>query len=124
MKKNNQLESLTKVEEQVMQYIWNLGECLVSDIIKEMGDTEIPHSTISSVVRILERKNYVDHKTYGKTHLYFPLVPKEDYANAHINKLVKNYFDNSPSELVSFLVKNEKLDIQELNELYKLLKKK
>lgn len=124
MKINKQLQSLTKAEEEIMQYIWGLGECLVSDIIKNMGSTEIPHSTISSVVRILEKKNYVAHKTYGKTHLYYAIVPKEEYANTHINKLMKNYFDNSPSELVSFLVKNDKLDIRELNELYKLLKKK
>ncbi len=124
MKINKQLQSLTKAEEEIMQYIWSLGECLVSDIIKNMGSTEIPHSTISSVVRILEKKNYVAHKTYGKTHLYYAIVPKEEYANTHINKLMKNYFDNSPSELVSFLVKNDKLDIRELNELYKLLKKK
>ncbi len=124
MKKNKPLQQLTRVEEEVMQYIWGLGECLVSDIIKAMGKSEIPHSTISSVVRILEKKEYVDHKTFGKTHLYFPLVAKESYAQNNVDKLVAHYFDNSASELVSFLVKNEQLDLQELNELYKLLKKK
>lgn len=124
MKIKQQLQVLTKVEEEVMQYIWTLGECLVSDIIKSMGNSEIPHSTVSSVVRILEKKNYVAHKTYGKTHLYYAIVSKEDYAKTHINKLMKNYFDNSPSELVSFLVKNENLNLQELNDLYKILKKK
>lgn len=124
MKKNKPLQQLTRVEEEVMQYIWGLGECLVSDIIKAMGKSEIPHSTISSVVRILEKKEYVDHKTFGKTHLYFPVVAKESYAQNNVDKLVAHYFDNSASELVSFLVKNEQLDLQELNELYKLLKKK
>jgi predicted transcriptional regulator len=123
MKREKALQALTKVEEQIMQYIWELGECLVSDIIKKMGDNEIPHSTISSVVRLLEKKNYVAHKTYGKTHLYFAIVAKETYAATNVNKLMENYFDNSPKELVSFLVRNQNINLQELNELYKLLKK-
>jgi predicted transcriptional regulator len=123
MKRKIILQPLTKVEEEVMQYIWQLNECMVTDIIKEMGSVEIPHSTISSVVRILEKKQYVDHKSYGKTHVYFPIVDKETFASNHINKLMESYFDNSPTELVSFLVKNEKIDLSQLNELYKLLKK-
>lgn len=124
MKRNNQLQILTRAEEEVMQFIWQLGECLVSDIIRAMGKSDIPHSTISSVVRILEKKNYVAHKTYGKTYLYYPQVARETYAQSNINKLVEHYFDNSPTELVSFLVKSEKLDLQQLNDLYKLLRKK
>lgn len=123
MKRNKKLQSLTKVEEDVMQYVWQLGECMISDIINEMGKSDIPHSTISSVVRLLEKKEYVDHKAYGKTHVYFPVVSKDEYANTKISNLMENYFENSPTELVSFLVKNEKINIKELNDLYKLLKK-
>jgi len=121
MKRNEQIQTLTKAEEDVMQIIWQLGRCVVRDIIDTMGDPDMPHSTISSVVRILERKGFVDHKAYGKTHEYFPLISKDDYAQHGVQSMMEKYFGGSPSNLVSFLVKNENMELKELNELYKAL---
>ena len=121
MKRNKQLPTLTKAEEEVMQIIWQLGPCLVRDIIEKLGNDEIPHSTVSSVVRILEKKGFVDHKAYGKTHEYFPVVAKEDYAHSGVKNLLEKYFSGSPNKLVSFLVKSENIDLKELNDLLKTI---
>jgi len=119
MKRNKQLQSLTKAEEEVMQIIWQLDRCLVRDVIEKLGDPDIPHSTISSVVRILEKKGFVGHKAYGKTHEYFPLITKEAYAQQGVTSLVEKYFQGSPKKLVSFLVQSENLNLKELNDLLK-----
>lgn len=123
MKRNKQIQPLTKAEEEVMQIIWKLERCLVRDVIDNLGDPDMPHSTISSVVRILEKKGFVDHKAYGKTYEYFPLITKEDYAQHGVNNLVDKYFSGSPKQLVSFLVKNENMDLKELNDLLKTIDK-
>lgn len=121
MKRNKQLPSLTKAEEEIMQIIWQLDRCLVRDVIEKLGDPDIPHSTVSSVVRILEKKGFVGHKAYGKTHEYFPLIAKEDYAQHGVKNLMEKYFGGSPKKLVSFLVQSEDLNLKELNELLKSL---
>jgi predicted transcriptional regulator len=121
MKRNITLPSLTKAEEEVMHIIWQLDRCLVRDIIDHLGDPEIPHSTVSSVVRILEKKGFVDHKAYGKTHEYFPIITKEEYAKHGVVNLMDKYFGGSPKKLVSFLVQNEDMNLKELNDLLKSL---
>ncbi len=121
MKRNLSLPTLTKAEEEVMHIIWQLDRCVVRDIIEQLGDPDMPHSTISSVVRILEKKGFVDHKAYGKTHEYFPVITKEEYAQHGVTSLVEKYFSGSPKQLVSFLVKNEDMNLKELNDLLKSL---
>ncbi len=111
------VERLTKGEEQIMHFIWDLGRCIVSDIIKKMPDPKPPHSTISSIVRILERKGFVDHKAYGRTHEYFPIVSRDQYSQKSIRRLVSDYFDGSMNQLVSFLVKEEDLNTEDLKEI-------
>ncbi|MBW7912797.1 MAG: BlaI/MecI/CopY family transcriptional regulator [Taibaiella sp.] len=115
------MSQLTKAEEEIMHIIWQIQPCLVRDIIDRLGDPEIPHSTVSSVVRILERKGFLDHKAYGKTYEYFPIVSKEEYAQHGVQSLVEKYFNGSPKKLVSFLVKNEDMDLKELNDLLKTI---
>ncbi|MCD6063799.1 MAG: hypothetical protein K0R82_1710 [Flavipsychrobacter sp.] len=124
MKRKTSLPTLTKAEEEVMQIIWELERCLVRDVIDRLGDPDMPHSTISSVVRILEKKGFVDHKAYGKTHEYFPIVTKDEYAQQGVKSLMEKYFGGSPKKLVSFLVQNENMDLKELNELLKSVNNK
>ena len=115
---------LTKAEEEVMQIIWQKERCLVSDILEEMKietGKKPPHSTISSIVRILENKGFVDHKSYGRTHEYFPIVDKEAYSKTSVGKLVSDYFEGSMSNLVSFLVKEKDLSVEELKEMLERL---
>ena len=116
---------LTKAEEEIMQVIWRLERCLVSDIlpiVEEQRGEKVPQSTISSIVRILEGKDFVSHKAYGRTHEYFPVISKDDYTKTTLKKLVSDYFEGSMSDLVSFLVKEEKMDVDELSDLIEKLK--
>jgi predicted transcriptional regulator len=121
MKRNKSLQTLTKAEEEVMHIIWQLDKCLVRDVIEHLGDPDIPHSTVSSVVRILEKKGFVDHKAYGKTYEYFPIITKEAYAQHGVQSLMEKYFGGSPKKLVSFLVQSEDLNLKELNDMLKKL---
>jgi BlaI family penicillinase repressor len=123
MKRNKTLHTLTKAEEEVMQIVWQLERCLVRDIIEHLGDPDMPHSTISSVVRILEKKGFVAHKAYGKTHEYYPVISKDEYAQHGVKSLMEKYFGGSPKKLVSFLVQSEDLNLKELNDLMKTIDK-
>lgn len=119
------MKKLTKAEVEVMQIIWQLERCLVSDILEymatEMGIEKPPHSTISSIVRILEKKGFVSHKAYGRTYEYYPVISKEAYSKSRVQNLVSDFFEGSPKQLVSFLVKEQNLSVEELSELVRLL---
>lgn len=115
------MQKLTKAEEDVMQLLWEIGRGTVSDLLEKMEEPRPPHSTVSSVVRILERKGYVDHKAYGKTHEYFPVVAKEDYGSRSLREVLRNYFDGSVSRLVSHLVEDKKLSERDVAEIMKKL---
>ena len=109
------MEELTKTEERIMQILWKLKKAFVKDIIGQLPDEpKPPYNTISSVVRILERKEYVGFTAYGKTYEYFPLISRAQYRAASFKRLLTQYFDNSPSDLVSFMVEEEKLDQQQV----------
>ena len=115
------MKKLTKGEEEVMHIIWKLERCIVSDILKymeeEMNMKKPPHSTVSSIVRILESKGFLDHKAYGRTYEYFPIVTKEEYSKTTLKKFVSDYFEGSMSNLVSFIVKEKNLNVKELESI-------
>ena len=105
-----------------MQVLWDKGRCTVKDIREAIDPVNPPpHSTISTFVRILEEKGFVDHKAYGRTYEYFPLVSKEAYSSDSLDQLAQDYFGGSMRKLVSFLVQEEKLDRDELNDLLQQL---
>lgn len=118
------MNALTKGEEEIMQVIWQLGPCTVGqireDLEKNSGDLPA-HSTVSTMLRILVEKGFLTYKTYGRTFEYHPTVSKEDYSRRTLNKLVSDYFDGSMNRLVSFLVENKQLNMNELNELLEKL---
>jgi BlaI family penicillinase repressor len=112
------MEELTKTEERIMQALWQLEKAFVKDIIEQLSEEpKPPYNTISSVVRILERKGFVGFKAYGKTHEYFPLISHSEYRAASFKHLLAQYFNNSPSALVSFMVEEEQLDQQQVQQL-------
>ncbi|MBN8679115.1 MAG: BlaI/MecI/CopY family transcriptional regulator [Chitinophagales bacterium] len=115
------MQKLTKAEEEVMQLIWDAGRGTVSEFLERCEEPKPPHSTLSSVVRILEKKGFVGHKAYGKTHEYFPLIEREAYGRRSLGDLLRNYFDGSVTRLVSHLAEEEKLSKKELEEMLKML---
>ena len=116
-----QIKELTKAEEQVMQILWQLKEAIVKDIVALMPDPKPAYNTVSTVVRVLEGKGFIDHKAYGNSHVYFPIVEETDYKKFTFDKMMKNYFSNSYQSLVSFIADEKKLGLKELDELAELL---
>ena len=116
------LKELTKAEDQVMQILWDLKCGFVKDIVEQMPEPKPAYNTISTIVRILETKGFVDHKAYGKTHEYFPLISKDKYTKFYLNNLLKGYFDGSFQNLVSFFAKENKLDSKAIEKLLEEIK--
>jgi predicted transcriptional regulator len=116
-----QIKELTKAEEQVMQLLWQLQEAIVKDIIELMPDPRPAYNTVSTVVRVLEGKGFIGHKAYGNSHVYFPLISETQYKKFTFDKMLTSYFGNSYQSLVSFIANEKKLDIQQLDELTKLI---
>uniref|UniRef100_UPI0032166442 BlaI/MecI/CopY family transcriptional regulator n=1 Tax=uncultured Draconibacterium sp. TaxID=1573823 RepID=UPI0032166442 len=115
---------LTKAEEQIMQHLWDMKEGIVRDIRDKFEDPKPARNTVSTVLRVLEKKEFVSHKSYGNVHVYFPLVSREEYSRTQLTGLMKKYFDNSFSSLATFFAKEKDLSIQDLEELMNETKKK
>ncbi|MBQ6690712.1 MAG: BlaI/MecI/CopY family transcriptional regulator [Rikenellaceae bacterium] len=113
---------LTRAELEIMQVIWDKEKVLVHDILSEMTEPKPAYNTVSTVVRILEKKGYVGHKAYGKTHEYYPLIEREEYTNGYMNGVLNNFFGGSVSRMISFFTRNEKISIAEADEILKMLK--
>lgn len=115
------MKELTKAEKQVMQVLWDIRKGFIKDILEQLPEPRPAYNTVSTIVRILEAKGFVDHKAYGKTHEYFPLVKKEAYKRFLMNDVVDDFFEGSVAQLVSFFVKDKQVDARELDELLKLI---
>ncbi|MDD3568419.1 MAG: BlaI/MecI/CopY family transcriptional regulator [Bacteroidales bacterium] len=115
------MKELTKAEEQVMQILWKIEKGFVKDIIDSMPKPKPAYNTVSTIVRILEKKGFVGHNAYGKTHEYYPLVSKKDYSGKFLKGFVKNYFGNSYRQMVSHFAKEENLSIEEMESIINLL---
>jgi len=115
------VKELTKAEETIMQLLWQLKEAMVKDIIELMPEPKPAYNTVSTVVRVLENKKFVDHKPHGNSHVYFPLISEAEYKKFTFDKMMSGYFSNSYKSLVSFIANEKKLDIQQLDELTQLI---
>ena len=118
---NDKIKDLTKAEDQIMQILWRIDKGFIHDIRRYFPDPKPAYNTVSTVVRILEKKGFVNHNTFGKTHEYFPLISKKDYTRKFFQNFLSNYFSSSHKELVSFFTKNENIDIKELEEIRRLM---
>jgi BlaI family transcriptional regulator, penicillinase repressor len=112
---------LTRAEEQIMQILWRLEKAFVKDIVDQMPNPKPAYNTVSTIVRILEKKEFVGHTAYGKTHEYFPLISKKEYTGTYLKGFIKNYFGNSYRQMVSFFAKEEDLSVKEMEEIISLL---
>jgi predicted transcriptional regulator len=118
------MQALTEAEEKIMQILWKIRKGFVKDILEQLPKANKPaYNTVSTIVRILEAKGFVGHTAYGKTHEYYPLVAKSDYTRFYFRNFLKGYFGGSFAGLVSFFAKEENLNLEELEDLLKELKK-
>ena len=118
-----EIKELTKAEEQVMQVLWDLEKAFVKELIDELPEPKPAYNTVSTIIRILETKGFVDHEAFGKSHRYFPLIGKEEYKSFAAGKLLNNYFSNSVEKMFSFFLKEKKIDLKEADEIMKLIDK-
>jgi len=119
--KNSQppVKELTKAEEQVMQILWQIKKGFVKDILEEIPEPKPAYNTVSTIVRILEKKGFVAYNAYGKTHEYYPLISKQEYSSYFLKNFVGSYFGGSFHKLVSFFAKENDMDLHEFEEMMK-----
>lgn len=120
------MRELTQAEEAIMRVLWRIQKGFVKDVLAELPESGLPpakpaYNTVSTIIRILEKKGLVGYTAYGKTHEYYPLITEEEYRRFQTEQLMANYFDNSLKKLVSFFVKDKNISLSEADEIIKLL---
>ncbi|MCG2429618.1 BlaI/MecI/CopY family transcriptional regulator [Aequorivita xiaoshiensis] len=118
------MKQLTKAEEDIMQILWDLKEANVASIIDELPEPKPAYNTVSTIVRILESKDFVDYRKEGRGHIYFPKVKKSEYSNQSLKKLMDGYFQGSFKSMVSFFMKKNDFSIQEMEAIMKEINSK
>ena len=111
------MRELTRAEEQVMQILWGIEKGFVKDVLEKMSEPKPAYNTVSTIIRILERKGFVRHEAFGKSHKYYPVVSKDQYRSFSIKNLLSGYLGGSFTRLASFFAKEENLDAKELEKL-------
>jgi BlaI family penicillinase repressor len=117
------MKPLTKAEEQIMQVLWKTGKAYLREIVEAMANPRPHQNTVATLLKILVEKEFVGIEVMNRHHLYFPLVSKEEYSKRSIKQLVKGYFEGSFNNVVSFLVKENNITVEELETLLKQIKK-
>ena len=117
------MKELTKAEEQIMQLLWEQEKAFVKDIVEKMPDPKPAYNTVSTIIRILEKKGFVGYTAYGKTHEYFPLISRKDYTRTYMRNFMRNYFSGSFQEMVSFFAKDDNMSVSDLDELIEDVKR-
>ncbi len=121
-----EIRELTRAEEEIMRILWQLNRAFVKDILAELPESDATpakpaYNTVSTIIRILEKKGLVGYTAYGKTHEYYPLITEEQYRRFQTEQLMTNYFDNSLKKLVSFFVNEKNVSLSEADEIIRLL---
>jgi predicted transcriptional regulator len=114
------MNKLTRAEEQVMQVLWEMDRGLVKDMLDKLPEPKPAYNTVSTIIRILEKKGFVDHKAYGTTYEYFPIIKKVDYANFHFSDFMKNYFNDSFPRMAAYFARENNLSMEDMEEILRL----
>lgn len=115
------MTTLTRAEEQVMQILWNQKEGFVKDLLAHFPEPKPAYNTVSTIIRILEKKGFVGHRSFGKSHQYFPLLTKEQYRAERFSSLMREYFNNSLKQVLSHFGQNEKMTLEEADEIIQMM---
>jgi predicted transcriptional regulator len=118
------MQQLTKAEEQIMLILWDLKKAMVKEVIAQYPEPKPAYNTVSTFIRILEKKGVVGHEAIGKNHIYFPLIAKDEYKKYSLSEFKQKFFGGSPLNLMSFFAEEEGLDEQELKAFLKNLQNK
>ena len=118
------MQKLTNKEEEIMHILWTLEKAFVKEVMAEITDEQPHYNTLSTIIRNLEEKGYVNHNAFGNTHQYFPIVSLEDYRKGFMSTAIDNYFNSSYKNMVSFFAKEEKISADELREILNMIEQK
>ena len=119
----DEIKELTKAEEQIMHELWEMGGGFVKEVIERLPEPKPAYNTVSTIIRILQTKGFVNHESYGKSHKYIPAISKEDYKKVVADKLLSGYFENSPKQMLSFFLEENKLDVKDLDDILNIINK-
>jgi len=117
------MKEITKAQEDILKALWQIKDGAVSDVLDVLPEPKPAYNTVATVIKVLEKKGYVFHKTYGKTNVYYALVSKQDYAQHILKDTIKVLFNGSVNQMVSCFVKNKDIGINQLEELKAMLEK-
>ncbi len=117
------MKTLTKAEEQVMQALWKSGRAFLRDILDLMPSPKPHQNTVATLLKILVEKKFAAITVLGRQHQYYPLLSKEEYSKRTMKQMVKGYFEGSFSNVVSFMVKENNISVEELESLLQQIKK-
>ena len=115
------MKELTKAEEQIMQVLWRLDKGFIKDLLEELPEPKPAYNTVSTIVRILEKKGFISHRAFGKTFEYYPLVTRDDYKKFYVRSFVKRFFGNSFQEMVSFFASDPNMSVSQLEEIRRMV---
>jgi len=113
--------TLTKAEERIMKILWKIEKGFINDILEHFPRPKPPYNSVSTIVRVLVKKDIVSFNKFGNTYEYYPLITKEEYRQGQMGKLLKDYYNNSLKQVVNFFSENKNLDISEVDEVMKML---
>lgn len=112
--------TLTKAEEQVMQILWNLKKATVKEVVESFEGTQPAYTTVATVLKVLEKKEFVAHESLGNIYQFYPILSKKDYTRDQFSFLLTNYFSGSFPKMATFFAKENNLNISELEEMIKI----
>ncbi len=114
---------LSKAEEQLMQILWKKEKAFMKDLIEAYPEPKPAQTTVATLLKRMQDKNFIDYKQFGRSREYFPLVKKKDYFSKQVNGMIKNFFNDSASQFASFFTKEANLTKEELEDLKSLIDK-
>ena len=118
------MEKLTRKEEEIMQVVWQLGKCFVKEVIERLPEPKPHYNTVSTIIRNMEEKGYIAHRDFGGSHQYYPVIGREDYRKNFMNKVIDGFFDNSYKNVVSYFAREEKISVEELKEIIRMIEER
>jgi len=118
-----EIKELTRAEEEVMQILWRLKRGFIKEILEKFDEPRPAYSTVSTIIRILQEKGFVNYKVYGRTFQYFPVISKDDYRKTQMSSFVRNYFSNSYQKMVSFFAREDSISVKDMEDIMVMMKK-
>lgn len=123
MKAGRKALELTPKETEIMRMLWDKGPMFVREMVECYPDPKPHFNTVATTVRILEEKGYVDHEQIGGAHRFKAVASLQGVRSKKVREVIGNFFNNSYTSLVSCLVEDEKITVDELKELIDMVEK-